>query len=53
MIVESLSFSKDGKTFLKIDECLDLDPRSYFAGIESESRKFCNRTDRWMFLRKI
>jgi hypothetical protein len=38
MIIESLSFLKDGKVVSKIEECLGWDPRSYFSSsIDSES----------------
>lgn len=40
MIIERLSFIKDGKIFTKISECLDLDSRSYFsASIDSKIEK--------------
>ncbi|MCF0075212.1 hypothetical protein LZD49_32315 [Dyadobacter sp. CY261] len=40
MIIESLSFSKEGKVSLKIDEYLGLDSRSFFSeGIDSEIKK--------------
>lgn len=40
MIIDSLSFSKQGKTFPKIGECLDLAPRSYFSvSLDSEIKK--------------
>lgn len=40
MIIESLSFSKEGKASSKIDEYLDLDSRSFFsASIDSKIKK--------------
>ena len=40
MIIESLSFSKEGKVSSKIDEYLALDSRSFFsASIDSEIKK--------------
>ena len=40
MIIESLSFSKEGTVSPKIDEYLDLDKRSFFsASIDSEIKK--------------
>ncbi|MEM6359405.1 MAG: hypothetical protein AAF731_04900 [Bacteroidota bacterium] len=39
LIVEKLTFTKDGKHYTNIEDCLDLDPRSYQHISVSESDK--------------
>ncbi|MGD1892640.1 MAG: hypothetical protein ACFB15_18875 [Cyclobacteriaceae bacterium] len=39
LIVEKLAFTKDGKHYTNIEDCLDLDPRSYQHISVSESDK--------------
>ncbi|MCF0075737.1 hypothetical protein LZD49_35025 [Dyadobacter sp. CY261] len=53
LIVESLTFTRNGKAYSGIEECLDLPPRSYMhVRVTSTAKKLFSRVQAWKSLRR-